>query len=170
MKEEKAKKDEYQKALAAFGDATKEFRKSKWDKAVELFGDFIVKFPVERDLVARARTYLAIADERLQAPHDLPALKTVEEFIPAAVFKLNAGAVEEAGKLIEKALKIGPEDARLLYLQAVIFCRSGQTDASLEVLKKAAQNDKTYRILAQNEIDFAPLWEDKRFKTIVKNV
>jgi hypothetical protein len=31
-----------------------------------------------------------------------PALKRSEEFIPAAVFKLNAGAVEEAGSSLKK--------------------------------------------------------------------
>lgn len=169
MKDEKAKKDEYQKALAAFSDAVKEFRKSKWDKAVELFKDFLEKYQVERDLAARARTYQAIAEERSREPREIPTPKTVEDFIHAAVYKLNAGAADEAAKFIEKALKTDPEDARVLFLQANILCRSGQTDAALEALKKAVQNDKSYRILAQNEIDFAPLWEDKRFKAITKN-
>lgn len=169
MKDEKTKKDEYEKALAAFGDAVKEFRKSKWDKAVELFKDFIQKYDFERDLAARARTYLAIAEERSREPREIPSPKTVEDFIHAAVYKLNVGAVEDAAKFIEKALKTDPEDARVLFLQANILCRNGQADAALEALKKAVQNDKSYRILAQNDVDFAPLWEDKRFRAITRN-
>lgn len=170
MKDEKTKKDEYQKALAAFSEAVKEFRKSKWDKAVELFSAFIEKCPAERDLVARARTYLAIAGEHLKEPKEIPTPKTVEDFVNAAVYKMNGGATEEAMKFVEKALKTYPEDARVLYLQADLLCRSGQLDAALDSLRLAVQNEKTYRILAQNETDFAPLWDDKRFKAITKTV
>jgi hypothetical protein len=42
-------------------------------------------------------------------------------------------------------------------------------DEALESLGKSVKNEKSFRILAQNEIDFAPLWEDKRFKSITKS-
>jgi len=168
LKEEKSKKDEYQKALTAYGDAMKEFRKSKWEKAQEAFGLFIEKFPAERDLVARARTYQSIAAERFKEPREIPPLKTAEDYANAAVYKMNTGAAEEALKLVEKALKTDPADARLLYLQADLLCRRGRLDESLEALRQAVAGEKAYRILAQNEVDFAPLWEDKRFKTITK--
>lgn len=169
MKDEKSKKDEYQKALACFSEAMKEFRKSKWDKAVELFGSFIDKYPVERDLVARVRTYLAIAQERLKAPREISSPKTAEDFLNAAVFKMNSGVNEEALDYVQKALKSFADDARILYLQADLLCRAGRLEESLESLRKAVLGEKSYRILAQNEIDFAPLWEDKRFKSITKS-
>jgi tetratricopeptide (TPR) repeat protein len=81
---------------------------------------------------------------------------------------MNGGAVEEAIKYIEKAVKLSPDDARVLFLQADLLCRGGKLDEALEALRKAVQAEKTYRILAQNEIDFAPLWEDKRFKAIIR--
>ncbi|MBN1938950.1 MAG: tetratricopeptide repeat protein [Candidatus Aminicenantes bacterium] len=169
MKDEKSKKDEYQKALACFSEAMKEFRKSKWDKAVELFNSFIEKYAVERDLASRARTYLAIAAERLKEPREIPIPKSVEDFAAAAVYKMNGGADEEALKYVEKGLKAYPDDARILFLQADLFCRAGRMDEALDSLGKAVKGEKTYRILAQNEIDFAPLWEDKRFKSITKS-
>jgi hypothetical protein len=43
----------------------------------------------------------------------------------------------------------------------------GQTDDALDCLKKAIQKDRTVTVLAQNEPDFEPLWEDKKFKLIV---
>jgi len=169
VKDEKSKKDEYQKALACFSEAMKEFRKSKWDKAIELFNDFFAKYPVERDLVSRAHTYHAIAEERLKEPREIPLPKTVEDFVNAAVFKMNTGANEDAFKFVEKAIKTFPEDARVLYVQADLLCRAGRLDEALESLGKAVKIEKSYRILAQNEIDFAPLWEDKRFKSITKS-
>jgi tetratricopeptide (TPR) repeat protein len=169
LKDEKSKKDEYQKALASFSEAMKDFRKSKWDKAVEQFQSFIEKFSVERDLASRARTYLAIAEERLKEPREIPVPKSVEDFVSAAVYKMNGGSNDEALKFVEKGLKTYPDDARILFLQADLFCRSGRLDDALDSLGKAVKGEKSFRILAQNEIDFAPLWEDKRFKSITKS-
>ncbi|HQF99304.1 MAG TPA: tetratricopeptide repeat protein, partial [Candidatus Aminicenantes bacterium] len=106
--------------------------------------------------------------ERFKEPREIPALKTAEDYVSAAVYKMNTGAAEEALKLVEKALKSDPADARLLYLQADLLCRRGRLDESLEALRQAVAGEKAYRILAQNEVDFAPLWEDKRFKAITK--
>jgi hypothetical protein len=44
----------------------------------------------------------------------------------------------------------------------------GRADEAMECLKKAFQKDKFYRTLAQNEIDFEPLWDDKKFKLITR--
>jgi len=169
LKDEKSKKDEYQKALACFSEAMKEFRKGKWDKAVADFGVFLEKYPIERDLISRAKTYLSIAEEHLKEPREIPVPHTAEDFVNAAVYKMNSGANEEALKFIEKGLKGNPEDARALYLQADLLCRAGQLDEALESLGKAVKAEKSFRILAQNEIDFAPLWDDKRFKAITKS-
>ena len=49
-------------------------------------------------------------------------------------------------------------------------CLPGQTEDCLEPLKKAIQADKSFRVLAQNEPDFEPLWEDKKFKAITRIV
>jgi tetratricopeptide (TPR) repeat protein len=168
LKDEKSKKDEYQKALAAFTESMKDFRKPKYDKAAESFRVFIEKYPAERDLVARARTYLSISEEHLKEPRENFNPKTADDFLQAAVYKMNSGAVDEALKHIEKAVKLSPDDARILFLQADLLCRGGKLDEALEALRKAVQTEKTYRILAQNEIDFAPLWEDKRFKAITR--
>jgi hypothetical protein len=42
----------------------------------------------------------------------------------------------------------------------------GKTEEALENLKRAFQKDKLYRVLAQNEVDFGSLWEDKKFKLL----
>jgi len=169
LKDEKNKKDEYRKALAAYAEAMKEFRKAKYDKAAESLRNFIERFPAERDLTARARTYLMISEEHLKEPREFAAPKTIDDLVHAAVYQMNAGASEEAMKFIEKAMKIEPDDPRILYLHADLLCRSGQLDAALDSLRRAVQADKSYRILAQNEMDLAPLWEDKRFKSITRS-
>jgi len=168
VREEKAKKDDYQKALTAYGEAMKEFRKGKFAKASELLRAFIEKYPSERELVDRGRIYLEISSEQEKEKKEAVQLKTFDDYYQYSIYKINKGDYEEALKLLEKALKMNPEEGKTYYLMAQALCLMGQTEASLENLKKAIQLDKFFRILAQNEVDFQPLWEDKKFKLITR--
>lgn len=166
MSEQKAKKDEYQKALAAFGLAMKDFHKGALDKAAVELKAFIEKYPEEVELVDRARIYLAIAHKRPRK--ETIHLKTFEDHCNYAVYKVNSGDREGALKILEKALDFKQDEARVLYLTADVLCLLGRTDDSLEALKKAVQKDDLFGVLAQNESDFEPLWEDKRFRLITR--
>ena len=94
--------------------------------------------------------------------------KTADDHYRVAVFKLNQGQAEEAVKLLEKGLKLNPEEGKIHFLLAQAYFQSGQDEACLEALRKAIQIDKSFRILAQNESAFAPLWEDKKFKLLIR--
>jgi tetratricopeptide (TPR) repeat protein len=166
VSEQKLKKDEYQKALAAFGVGMKAFHKGDMEKAVSELKEFVEKFPAERELIDRARIYIAIAQKRPKK--ETVHLKTFEDHFNYAVFKINSGDPESAVKILEKALEFKTDEAKVNYLLADALCRTGQTDACLEVLKKAVQKDKLLATLAQNETDFEPIWEDKRFKLITR--
>ena len=168
MKDEKSRKDEYQKALAAYTEALKEFRKGKFDKAVDLLRAFLEKYPAEREVVDRAKTYLALAEKKLREPKEAAPLKTADDCYYTAVFELNEGQYEESLKLLDKGLKANPEDARIHFLAAQAYALSNQSEASLESLRKAIQADKSLRVLAQNEAAFDTLWDDKRFKLLTR--
>lgn len=168
MREQRSKKDEYQKALAAYGQAVKEFHKGEFDKAVESFKGFIEKFPADREIVDRARTYIAIAQKRPKK--ESVALKGFEDHYRQGVVKINQGDYAGAVKVLEKALEYKEKEAIVDYLLADVHCLMGQTDAALDFLKKAIQKDKQFAVLAQNETDFEPVWEDKKFKLITKLV
>ena len=105
MKDEK--KDEYQKALAAFGESVKAFRQGKNDRAEELLQAFMEKHGAERELVDRARTYLKIIRERVGKPGERLTARTDEEGrehpMPMGCYGLGigrtvAGAIEEGGR------------------------------------------------------------------------
>lgn len=166
MSEQKAKKDEYQKALAAFGLAMKDFHKGVLDKAAAGLKAFIEKFPEERELVDRAQIYLSIAQKRPRK--ETVHLKDFEDHYNYAVYKMNSGDREGALKILEKALEFKKDEAKVHYLVADVLCLLGRTDEGLEALKKAVQKDKLFGVLAQNESDFEPLWEDKRFKLVTR--
>ena len=166
MSEQKAKKDEYQKALAAFGLAMKDFHKGVLDKAATGLKAFIEKFPEERELVDRARIYITIAQKRPRK--ETVHLKDFEDHFNYAVYKVNSGDREGALKILEKALEFKKDEAKVQYLIADVLCLLGRADECLESLKTAIQKDKLFAVLAQNESDFEPLWEDKRFRLITR--
>lgn len=166
MSEQKAKKDEYQKALAAFGVTMKEFHKGSLDKAAVGLKAFIEKYAEERELVDRAQIYLAIAQKRTRK--ETVSLKNLEDHFNYAVYKVNSGDREGALKILEKALDFKTDEAKVHYLTADVLCLLGRVDDCLEALKKAVQKDDLFGVLAQNESDFEPLWEDKRFRFITR--
>lgn len=166
MKQEKAKKDAYDKALAAYSEAIKEYRKGRVEKAKELLDDFLAKHDSEKELVDRARLYLAVLQEKGKKETFQP--RTFEDYCHLSVFRMNKGDYEGALKSLEKALEIKVDEGRVFYLMAQVFCLMGQAEVAMEYLKKAIQKDKFYRVLAQNEVDLEPLWEDKKFKLITR--
>jgi tetratricopeptide (TPR) repeat protein len=166
VKEEKAKKDSYERALSAYGEAMKEFHKGKLDKAQELLKSFLEKYHMEKELVDRAKIYLEITQEK--GKKAVISLKTLDDYFYYSVYKMNTGDYEEALKVLEKALEMKEEEGRIYYLMADAYVLVGKTEEALESLKKAVQKDKFFRILAQNETDFEPLWEDKKFKLITR--
>jgi tetratricopeptide (TPR) repeat protein len=166
VKEEKTKKDAYEKALAAYGEAMKEFHKGRLDKAQELLKAFLEKYDTEKELVDRAKLYLQMTQEK--GKKETVSLKTMDDYVNYSIYKINSGAHEEALKLLEKALEMKEEEGRVYYLMANAHILMGKADEAMECLKKAFQKDKFYRVLAQNEIDFEPLWDDKKFKLITR--
>lgn len=160
------KKDLYEKTLDAYGQAMKTFRKGDCAKAVELFKAFLEKHDTEKELVDRIRIYLSICENR-QKKETIP-LKTFEDYYDYAVYKSNQGDLDQAVKLLEKAIAKNPKEGKAVYLLALSYCQMGESDKCLENLKDAVQKDKFFGILAQNESGFEPLWENKKFKIITK--
>ncbi|MGZ5498082.1 MAG: TPR end-of-group domain-containing protein, partial [Candidatus Aminicenantales bacterium] len=116
MREQRSKKDEYQKALAAFGLAVKEFQKGEFEKAAGSFKDFIEKFPTDREVVDRAKAYLAIAQKRPKK--DSVSLKGFEDHYRYAAVKINQKDYAGAVKLLEKALEYKEKEGLVYYLLA----------------------------------------------------
>jgi tetratricopeptide (TPR) repeat protein len=166
VREQRSKKDEYQKALTAFGLAVKEFQKGEFEKAAASFKDFIEKFPADREVVDRAKAYLAIAQKKPKK--DSVSLKGFEDHYRTAAARINQKDYADAVKLLEKALEYKEKEGLVNYLLADVRSLMGQPDEALEMLKKAVQKDKNFAVLAQNEPDFEALWEDKKFKLITK--
>lgn len=163
---EKKKIDSYEKAILSFGEAVKAYRKENYEKAVEAFEALIEKHPSERELVDRAQTYIKIC-QNIMKKEVLPS-KTFDDLYESGVVLMNLGKYEEALKLFNKAVEKKPDHAKILYFMAAIYQSMGDSDQSLEFLKRSIQKDKYFKILAQNDSDFEDLREDKKFKLLTK--
>lgn len=163
---EKIKKDNYEIALSAFNQAVNTFHKRELGKATELLKSFTAKFTSETELVDRALMYLNICAS--EQKKEKPSLKTFDDYYQHSIFFLNQGNQDEALKLLEKAREMKPKEGKILYLMADVYFLKGDTEKCLEHLRKAIQIDKFFSTLAQNESDFEPLWEDKKFKLITR--
>jgi tetratricopeptide (TPR) repeat protein len=166
QEKEKKKIDSYEKAILSFGDAVKNYRKGNYEKALETFETLIEKHASERELVDRAQAYIKIC-QNIMKKEALPS-KTFHDLYESGIFLMNLGKYEEALKLFNKALEKNPDHAKILYFMAAIYQSMGDTDQSLEFLKKSIQKDKYFKVLAQNDSDFEDLREDKKFKLITK--
>ncbi|NPV84009.1 MAG: tetratricopeptide repeat protein [Candidatus Aminicenantes bacterium] len=163
---EAKKKDDYQKALALYNQGIKDFRKNDYDKALASFRELVETYPEEHELVDRAKVYISICERGPRKESISP--RNIEDYLFYAQMKINQGDHPAALKLLEKALELKREEARVYYLMATAYVQAGQVEEGLEALKKALQKDKTLAVMAQNEPDFESIWEDKRFKVLVK--
>lgn len=163
---EKTKKVDYETALSSFNQAVNAFHKREFGRAAELLRSFTTKFTSETELVDRALIYLKICESGSQK--ERPQLKTFDDYYQYSIFMVNQQNYAEALKMLEKAREMKPKEGKIFYLMADVFCLMGDTEKCLEQLRKAIQFDKLFGTLAQNERDFEPLWEDKKFKLITR--
>ncbi len=168
QKENKAKRNDFEKALVAYNQAMKLFHQSDYAKAEESLNAFLEKHGKEQELVDRAKIYRDICLSRLK-PEKIK-LTTFEDFYQNGVYLLNMGRYNEALESLENARKKEPSNAKLLYVMADAYCMQGDKDNCLEFLKQAVKLDSYFAILAQNESNFDPVKHDKRFAVITKMV
>jgi tetratricopeptide (TPR) repeat protein len=139
-------------------------QKKKLDEAERNFSDLIQKYPDEKELVDRARIYLAICERQKQAAQ--PALTEPEDFYYAAVVEKNRGNVSEAIEHLKRAVKKNG-GGRVDFLLACCYAQTGDSEVSLQHLKKAIEEDHQHRILARHDRDFDPLRETPEFQELL---
>jgi tetratricopeptide (TPR) repeat protein len=162
---EKVKKDEYQKALAAYNLAMKAFNKRDFPKTVELLEAFLEKYSVEKELADRALIYLDICEKHKKKA--VP-LKTFDDYYLYGVYQSNQKEYKDAIKTLEKALEMKPREGKVLFLLSSIYFAMEKKAEFYEYLEKAIKADEYFKILAQNEAEFDDIKEEERFIELVE--
>jgi len=162
----KTRKDEYEKALAAYGQSMKIFHKGDFAKAQESLTAFMKKYPEERELMDRVRIYLSICESRLH-PVKISHKSFEEHYLWGLVY-LNRKDFEQAHKLLHIAHGQDPKSGKALYALAIVNHLMGRESEGMDFLEKAVGLDSEFAVLARNESDFESLLKDQRFNQITQ--
>jgi tetratricopeptide (TPR) repeat protein len=148
---------EYDRGVAAL-------QRRKLDDAERHFLDLIQKYPEEKELVDRARVYLAVCERR--KPEARPSLSEPEDFYYAAVLEKNRGNVEEAIEHLKRAARKNG-GGKVDFLLACCYAQRGESGSALEHLRRAIGEDQRNRILARNDRDFDPVRDSPDFRELL---
>jgi tetratricopeptide (TPR) repeat protein len=152
-------------ALKAFERAHAAFARGNFTTARDLFRSLIDQHGGVSEVTARARTYLNIAETRLQREAALP--RDPDSLYDRGVIELNRGDFVAAQEFFERALKRDPDAADTHSALAATRARLGATEAALQALERALELKHVLRVRAQSDADLAPLRNDPEFERIV---
>jgi len=152
-------------AVRAFEQAVKLFNRQEFERAREAFQALIERFPAEAEVLARARAYLAICEQKLRTPRPVP--RTAEALYDQGIIELNRGHIASAIAYFEKALKLDPRADHAVYALAAAYARGGQAEKAIAALRQAIAMRETYRLHARRDPDFFSLCANPEFQRLV---
>lgn len=153
---ENAKKD-FDRGMTAL-------QKRKFDEAERNFLDLIQKYAGEKELVDRARVYLAICERQKKAAG--PALVEPEDFYYAALLEKNRGNVLEAIEHLKQAARKNG-GGRVDFLLACCFALNGEAETAVEHLRRAIEEDQRHLFLARHDKDFDSVRHSPEFQELL---
>ena len=151
-------------AVRAFEQALKSFNRHDFSAAKSAFVDILGKFSDQAEIAARARTYLAISEQRLARAPSAP--RGPDALYDQGVFELNKGNTKEAIELFEKALKAEPRADHILYSLAAAYARLNDTSRAIDALRRAINIRSVHRPHARRDLDFASLRSNEDFQQL----
>ena len=155
-----------QAAIDLFEKATRALGKRDYEKARDHFEAIVSQFPDERDVLERARAYLALCARALdKRPAFKP--KTFDDVLHQGVFLHNQGDFEGAMKLLSQAAEMQPQNEHALYCLAATAARVGDAAAALRALRQAVDLGPHNRTQARSDSDFDDLREHEEFVAIL---
>jgi tetratricopeptide (TPR) repeat protein len=148
---------EYDRGVAAL-------QRRKLEEAERHFGELIQKYPEEKELVDRARVYVAVCQRQRNAAGD--SLSEPEDFYYAAVLEKNRGNVDEAIEHLKRAARKNG-GGKVDFLLACCYAQRGESVSALEYLRRAIGEDQRNRILARHDRDFDPVRDTPEFQELL---
>jgi tetratricopeptide (TPR) repeat protein len=155
---------DYQRAIKSYTTCLDLVQKKSWEQATRSLAAFIAEFAAERELAERARMYLRVCAQHLDA-HDMTP-KDFDEACYLAVILANQGEYARALQALDKALAERPASDRAHYLRASTLTLHGDRPAALAALRRAIEIDDRNRVGASQDPDFRVLHDDEEFITL----
>lgn len=121
--------------------------------------------PGEKEILARARSYLQICDREQAAQHKTTV--TGDQLYTFGVMEQNRGNYDSAITVFNQLLAKQPDADYLYYALAASFALKGDVEPALANLRRAIGLNESNRVYAKNDPDFISLHEQREFADLV---
>ena len=136
----------YEKAVGFFNNR-------KFSRALQWF-EKAAEGP-ESTLRHRAQVHARICTERVSATK--LKLKTADDYYNYGIKLINDRELEEAGRCLEKALRLSADGDHIHYAASVVHALRGAAVAAVESLRRAIELNERNRSLARTDADLSSL-------------
>jgi len=157
----------YEAAVEQFATATALFVRGQFAEAHPLFEAVAeIAAPDEPILSDRARTYASICAGKIG--NTATGGDDADALYHRGVVAANAGRLDEAWSLLDKALGHRPNDASILYARASVRGLQGSAEGAASELKKSVALDPKFRFQAASDSDFDRVRDEAAFIDIIE--
>ncbi|MGD2091434.1 MAG: hypothetical protein PVH61_35000 [Candidatus Aminicenantes bacterium] len=147
------------------------FRARECQQAFEIFNHIIEEYEDSQyysvlEIHSRSKFYMMLCQTRLNP------VKTEdwddEDYLNDGIFHLNAGSLDKALERFKYLEEKKYNNPNLDYLLSLVNLKKGDHESCLMYLKKAIKADKFFKVIAYNEPDFEPMFENDAFTEMVE--
>jgi len=157
----------YEAAVEQFATAYQLFLKGQFAEAQPMFATVeTAATPDEPILADRARTYAAICARKSAGP--AAGATDADAQYHQGIVAANAGRLDDAWALLEKAVAQRPNDASILYARASVRGLQGNVEGAAAELKKSVAIDPKFRYQAASDSDFDKVRDEAAFIDIIE--
>ncbi|MGE5340805.1 MAG: TPR end-of-group domain-containing protein [Candidatus Omnitrophota bacterium] len=162
---------ELKRIIEEFGKGIELFRQHRYGDALPMFEAISNEFKDSSsyrvaEVEARSKVYKKICETQLNPT--TVSLETDEDFLFNGIFHLNAGKIDMAFERFKYLEKKSYNDPFLSYLLALVYFKKHEKENCLNYLGMAISQDESYKIIAHNEPDFDPMFEDANFSQLIE--
>jgi tetratricopeptide (TPR) repeat protein len=157
----------YDAAVADFAASLELFSRGQFAAALPRLQAIAASCAADEPILSdRARTYASIAARRSAAAPT--ADDSPDALFYRGVFAANAGNLEGAWALLDKALEARPSDPSVFYARAAVRSLQGNVDGSASELRKAVAIEPRYRFQAAADPDFDKVRDEAAFIDVIE--
>jgi tetratricopeptide (TPR) repeat protein len=143
---------QYKEALAVFTEIVQEYEDSEYYSILEIEG--------------RSKVYKKICEAQL-FPVKIE-LRDDEDYLFDGIYQLNTGNLDKALERFNYLKEKNYQDPYLIYLLSLVYLKKEDTETCFKYLKQAIDQEEYYKVIAYNEPDFDPLFDNQRYAALTE--
>jgi tetratricopeptide (TPR) repeat protein len=152
-------------ALTLLERAIKLIHQKEFKKAHAELNSLMTAHPEEKEILARARSYIQICDREQSTGKKTPI--TNDQLYALGVLEHNRGDYKTAISHFSQAIQKHHDADYIYYSMAASMAAIGDAGAAIQNLRKATELNEDNRVYAKNDPDFSSLYSLKEFADLV---